>query len=116
MKINSNTNNNLEYNNNKNINIDKDSVANEENKDDLDLENYSTKEEFSDFEDEIQQKCVDNNQEQKEIKTDATSAKLNDIDGLNITDNEFKINSFGENPDFSFPISKKSCMPNRLSI
>ena len=108
MKINSNTNNNLEYNKNKNINIDKDSVANEENKDDLDLENYSTKEEFSDFEDEIQQKCIDNNQEQKEIKTDATSAKLNDIDGLNITDNEFKINSFGENPDFSFPISKSS--------
>ena len=105
MKINSNTSNNLEYNNIKNKNIEsKDLIVNEENKDDLDLENYSTKEEFSDFEDEIQQKCVDN-QEQKEIKTDVTSAKLNDNNEFNISENEFKLNSFGENPDLSFPIS-----------
>ena len=46
--------------------ITKDTIkVNEEEKEDLDYENYSTKEEFSDFEDEIQQKCVDN-QEQKE--------------------------------------------------
>ena len=105
MKINSNTSNNLEYNNIKNKNIEsKDLIVNEENKDDLDLENYSTKEEFSDFEDEIQQKCVDN-QEQKEIKTDVTSAKLNDNNEITFSENEFKLNSFGENPDLSFPIS-----------
>ena len=109
MKINSNTANNFETNNNKNKNIvSKDSKANEENKDDLDLENYSTKEEFSDFEDEIQQKCIDN-QEQKEIKTDVSSNKLNDNDDIiNISENEFKINSFGENPDLSFPISSSN--------
>jgi len=105
MKINSNTSNNLEYNNIKNKNIEsKDLIVNEENKDDLDLENYSTKEEFSDFEDEIQQKCVDN-QEQKEIKTDVTSAKLYDNNEITFSENEFKLNSFGENPDLSFPIS-----------
>ena len=104
MKINSiNTNNNFESNkeNNKWKNIEsKDSITNEENKDDLDIENYSTKEEFSDFEDEIQQKCVDN-QEQKVDKTDVSSNIIN-----NFSENEFKLNSFGENsPDFSFPNS-----------
>ena len=96
---------NVEYNNNKLKDIEsKDPIANEENKDDLDLENYSTKEEFSDFEDEIQQKCIDN-QEQKEIKTDVSSIKLNDNEDI-ISESEFKLNSFGENsPDFSLPIS-----------
>ena len=95
---------NVEYNNNKLKDIEsKDPIANEENKDDLDLENYSTKEEFSDFEDEIQQKCIDN-QEQKE-KTDVSSIKLNDNEDI-ISESEFKLNSFGENsPDFSLPIS-----------
>ena len=102
---------NVEYNNNKLKDIEsKDPIANEENKDDLDLENYSTKEEFSDFEDEIQQKCIDN-QEQKEIKTDVSSIKLNDNEDI-ISESEFKLNSFGENsPDFSVPIS--SC-PSKL--
>ena len=101
---------NVEYNNNKLKDIEsKDPIANEENKDDLDLENYSTKEEFSDFEDEIQQKCIDN-QEQKE-KTDVSSIKLNDNEDI-ISESEFKLNSFGENsPDFSVPIS--SC-PSKL--
>ena len=95
---------NVEYNNNKLKDIEsKDPIANEENKDDLDLENYSTKEEFSDFEDEIQQKCIDN-QELKE-KTDVSSIKLNDNEDI-ISESEFKLNSFGENsPDFSLPIS-----------
>ena len=95
---------NVEYNNNKLKDIEsKDPIANEENKDDLDLENYSTKEEFSDFEDEIQQKCIDN-QEQKE-KTDVSSIKLNDNEDI-ISESEFKLNSFEENsPDFSLPIS-----------
>ena len=97
---------NVEYNNNNKLKDieSKDPIANEENKDDLDLENYSTKEEFSDFEDEIQQKCIDN-QEQKEIKTDVSSIKLNDNEDI-ISESEFKLNSFGENsPDFSLPIS-----------
>ena len=64
-------------------------VNNEEEKDDLDIENCSTKEEFSDFEDEIQQKCVDNNQEQQE---------QNEI----IEQNSIKGNIFfGENEDDS---------------
>ena len=93
------------YNDNKMKDIEfQEPIANEENKDDLDLENYSTKEEFSDFEDEIQQKCI-NNQEQKENKTDVSTIKINDNEDI-ISQSEFKLNSFEENsPDFSFQIS-----------
>ena len=44
------------------------------------MENISTKDEFSDFEDEIQQKCVDNNQENKEAKE---TKETNSEDGSN---------------------------------
>ena len=61
----------------------------DEDKDDLDLENCSTKEEFSDFEDEICQKCV-NNQEQKEEKI----KNCINIDDMDEIINKENINNF----------------------
>ena len=61
----------------------------DKDKDDLDLENCSTKEEFSDFEDEICQKCV-NNQEQKEEKI-KNCINIDDMDEINNMEN---INNF----------------------
>ena len=105
--------------------IKKENIGNnEEEKDDLDLENCSTKEEFSDFEDEIQQKCIDNNQEQKE-KNEETEKNTINILKLDDEDNEFYINNDDNyeqefnlspineynSPDFSsniFPFSSKS--------
>ena len=63
LKVNSNHNSNLgKHGKNKKINDEEDEKQNnnEENDDELDMENRSTKEEFSDFEDELQQKCSDN--------------------------------------------------------
>ena len=63
LKVNCNHNTNLgKHGKNKKTNDEDDEKCdnNEENDDELDIENRSTKEEFSDFEDELQQKCSDN--------------------------------------------------------
>ena len=86
--------------------ITKDTIQpNQEEKDDLDLENCSTKEEFSDFEDEIQQKCVDN-QEQKEQNEENSI----NIYGNNILEPEYKLDPVHNNmPNLSsYPFSEKS--------
>ena len=79
----------------------------EKEKDDLDLENCSTKEEFSDFEDEIQQKCVDN-QEQKE-QIEENSINIYNNDNNNILNQEYKLDPVHDNmPNISLPFSDKS--------
>ena len=75
--------------------ITKDTIkVNEEEKEDLDYENFSTKEEFSDFEDEIQQKCVDN-QEPKEQneENEENTINLNNYKSFDNKENIFN-NSF----------------------
>ena len=82
-------------------------IPNEEEKDDLDLENCSTKEEFSDFEDEIQQKCVDN-QEQKE-QNEENSINIYNDNNNNILNQEYKLDPVHDNmPNISLPFSDKS--------
>ena len=107
-------NNNIEpeFNTNKiKDEIIKEKSANEEEKEDLDIENFSTKEEFSDFEDEIQQKCVDV-QDKKENNDNFTidTSELKFIDKNNIYNNsiecEFKLEPNNDNkPDISSPFS-----------
>ena len=94
--------------------ITKDTIkVNEEEKEDLDYENYSTKEEFSDFEDEIQQKCVDN-QEQKEQneENEENTINLNNYKSFDNKENifnnsfeqDFKLSPiYDDSPDMSFP-------------
>ena len=94
--------------------ITKDTIkVNEEEKEDLDYENYSTKEEFSDFEDEIQQKCVDN-QEQKEQneENEENTIKLNNYKSFDNKENifnnsfeqDFKLSPiYDDSPDMSPP-------------
>jgi hypothetical protein len=94
--------------------ITKDTIkVNEEEKEDLDYENYSTKEEFSDFEDEIQQKCVDN-QEQKEQneENEENNINLNNYKSFDNKENifnnsfeqDFKLSPiYDDSPDMSFP-------------
>ena len=73
--------------------ITKDTIkVNEEEKEDLDYENYSTKEEFSDFEDEIQQKCVDN-QEQKEQNEEKEENIINLNNSKHFENNENYLNN-----------------------
>lgn len=85
------------------IKLNKENLENnEEDKDDLDLENCSTKEEFSDFEDEIQPKCVDDNQEQNNQNNEIELDKINlsgskfednkDLNSINNIDQEFNFN------------------------
>ena len=109
-----NNNNNIEeeieINTNKPKNeIKKEKSVDGEGKEDLDIENFSTKEEFSDFEDEIQQKCLDD-QEKKD-----TNENTIDTSGLKFIDNninnnsidcEFKLVPNNDNrPDISSPFS-----------
>ena len=94
--------------------ITKDTIkVNEEEKEDLDYENYSTKEEFSDFEDEIQQKCVDN-QEQKEQNEEKEENIINLNNSKHFENNENYLNNsfeqdfklspiYDDSPDMSFP-------------
>ena len=94
--------------------ITKDTIkVNEEEKEDLDYENYSTKEEFSDFEDEIQQKCVDN-QEQKEQneENEENTINLNNYKSFDNKENifnnsfeqDFKLSPiYDDSPDMSPP-------------
>ena len=94
--------------------ITKDTIkVNEEEKEDLDYENYSTKEEFSDFEDEIQQKCVDN-QEQKEQneEKEENTINLNNYKSFDNKENifnnsfeqDFKLSPiYDDSPDMSPP-------------
>ena len=94
--------------------ITKDTIkVNEEEKEDLDYENYSTKEEFSDFEDEIQQKCVDN-QEQKEQneENEENNINLNNYKSFDNKENifnnsfeqDFKLSPiYDDSPDMSPP-------------
>ena len=96
------------------IEITKDTIkVNEEEKEDLDYENYSTKEEFSDFEDEIQQKCVDN-QEQKEQNEEKEENIINLNNSKHFENNENYLNNsfeqdfklspiYDDSPDMSFP-------------
>ena len=88
--------------------------VNEEEKEDLDYENYSTKEEFSDFEDEIQQKCVDNQEPKEENEKEENTIILNNSkhfdnidDYLNYSfEQDFKLNPIDEDsPDISNPFS-----------
>ena len=99
LKFNSNSNEIFNFNNikpNKETTEKNEIVINEEEKDELDMENISTKDEFSDFEDEIQQKCVDNNQENKENKEtkETNNEKENaiEINGFNYFNNDNQIN------------------------
>ena len=94
--------------------ITKDTIkVNEEEKEDLDYENYSTKEEFSDFEDEIQQKCVDN-QEPKEQneENEENTINLNNYKSFDNKENifnnsfeqDFKLSPiYDDSPDMSPP-------------
>ena len=94
--------------------ITKDTIkVSEEEKEDLDYENYSTKEEFSDFEDEIQQKCVDN-QEQKEQNEEKEENIINLNNSKHFENNENYLNNsfeqdfklspiYDDSPDMSFP-------------
>ena len=94
--------------------ITKDTIkVNEEEKEDLDYENYSTKEEFSDFEDEIQQKCVDN-QEQKEQNEEKEKNIINLNNSKHFENNENYLNNsfeqdfklspiYDDSPDMSPP-------------
>jgi len=94
--------------------ITKDTIkVNEEEKEDLDYENYSTKEEFSDFEDEIQQKCVDN-QEQKEQNEEKEENIINLNNSKHFENNENYLNNsfeqdfklspiYDDSPDMSPP-------------
>ena len=94
--------------------ITKDTIkVNEEEKEDLDYENYSTKEEFSDFEDEIQQKCVDN-QEQKEQNEENEENTINLNNSKHFENNENYLNNsfeqdfklspiYDDSPDMSPP-------------
>jgi len=113
--IKNNNNNNIEeeieINTNKPKNeIKKEKSVDEEGKEDLDIENFSTKEEFSDFEDEIQQKCVDvqDKKDTNENTIDTSGFKF--IDNNNINNNsidcEFKLVPNNDNrPDISSPFS-----------
>ena len=94
--------------------ITKDTIkVNEEEKEDLDYENYSTKEEFSDFEDEIQQKCVDNqepkdqNEENEENIINLNNSKHfeNNENYLNNSfEQDFKLSPiYDDSPDMSPP-------------
>ena len=62
---------------------DNESNSNDENDDELDLDNFSTKEEFSDFEDELQPKIIALNEEKKEN---------NELDQKN--ENQINLNTF----------------------
>ena len=96
-------------------------IPNEEEKQDLDYENYSTKEEFSDFEDEIHQKCIDNQEhpEQKEENSiNINNSKFfdNNEDYLNNSfEQDFKLSPINDDkPDISshlmsFPDKSLNC-------
>ena len=67
------------------------------NKDDLDLDNLSTKEEFSDFEDEIQPKmCADTQEEKNLEKINENQNNINSFE--NESDNIFNMENFSMDP------------------
>jgi hypothetical protein len=111
LKININT---KKYHKSKEIINDKetnDDEKNEENNDEkndeLDIENWSTQEEFSDFEDEIQQKCSEN----------LENKKLEENDGNHINTNQFLTENENEIlGDINDPVGNNNPLMREFSI
>jgi hypothetical protein len=111
LKININT---KKYHKSKEIINDKetnDDEKNEENNDEkndeLDIENWSTQEEFSDFEDEIQQKCSEN----------LENKKLEENDGNHINTNQFLTENENEIlGDINDPVANNNPLMREFSI
>ena len=111
-KINSNNEINTSNNKTKEISNSIDFENNNEyGKDDLDLENCSTKEEFSDFEDEICQKCVDNPEQKEEnmknnININDIEEDINNEDKFNDDFIEYKLDPVHDNKPVKQILSK----------
>ena len=101
----------IEINTNKpKYEIKKEKSVDNEEKEDSDIENDSTKEDFSDFEDEIKPKCVDDQDKNESKENTIDTSGLKFIDNNNIYNNniecEFKLVPNNDNrPDISSPFS-----------